>query len=113
MVSVGQDAQAGLSDEPIADREVQEAIKGWYELSLLGKAARGTIKDIADAKKAVRDLMPSFEDGVSHRYTFIDETGPEPVQYVVPTRPGPKPKDVAFTRHSQARMSVDQIEAPR
>ncbi len=113
MVSVGTNAQIGLSDEPIADREVQEAVKVWHKASLLGASARKTLKDIADAKKKVRDLMPSFDDGTEHRFTFIDETEAEPVQYEVNTRPGPEDKAVAFTRKSQARMRVGQVEAPR
>ncbi len=114
MVSgVGKDSQTGLSDEPIADREVQVAIKAWHKASLHGKNARKTLKEITDAKQKVRDLMPKFDDGSSHRFTFIDEEEEEPVQYVVNTRPGPDDKDIAFTRHSQARMGIDQIEAPR
>ncbi len=71
------------------------------------------MKDITDAKKKVRDLMPKFDDGQRHRFVFTDEEAEEPVQYVVNTRPGPDDKDIAFTRHSQARLGVDQIEAPR
>lgn len=113
MVSVGQDAQSGLSDEPIADREVQEAVKKWYKASRLTAGARKVIKDHDDAKKNVRDLMPGFDDGQRHRFTFIDENEDEPVQYVVATRPGPEPKDIAFTRTSRARLRIDQVEAPR
>ena len=113
MVSVGQDAQGGLSDEPSGDREVQQAVKEWYKASLLTAGARKTIKDHEDAKKKVRDLMPGFDDGQRHRFTFIDENEDEPVQYVVATRPGPDPKDIAFKRQSRARLRVDQVEAPR
>lgn len=113
MVSVEQDAQAGLSDEPIGDREVQAAIKDWFAKNRLTANARKIIKDNDDAKDKVRDLMPGFDDGQRHRFTFIDEESEEPVQYVVMTRPGPEPKDIAFERKSRARLRVEQTEAPR
>ncbi len=110
---VSKDGQTGLTDEPIGDREVQDAVKVWYKAYVRCANARKVLKDAKDAQKRVRDLMPGFDDGTEHRFTFIDETEDPPVLYVVPTRPGPADKTIAFVRHSQARMAVDQVEAPR
>ncbi len=114
---VSQDNQIGLTDEPIGDREAQAAIKKWIKAKDKasdiggGVSARAVLKAVDDARDQARDLLPGFDDGQEHRFTFIDETAKIPMQYVVHTRPGPPDKKIGFTRHSQARLTVEQTEA--
>ena len=111
---VSNDGQTSLEDEPIQDREIQAAVKGWHSAYLKATTARQAIKDVKDWKKKVRDLLPKIDDGQPHRYTFIDELGADPMQYVVKVRPGPDDKDVAATtRKFQPRLSVDAVETRR
>ncbi len=111
---VSKDGQAGLQDEPIQDREIQAAIKAWHEAHLKASTARQAIKTDSDAKDKVRDLLPGMGDGQPHRYTFVDELGADPIQYVVRVRPGPPDKKVpASTRTFQPRLSIDAVEPSR
>jgi hypothetical protein len=115
LAKVSQDGQTGLQDEPIGDRETQQAIRDWFAADKAARDARASalLKDRADAADKARDLLPKMDDGEEHRFTFIDEMTDRPVQYVVQTRPGPDDKDVSFTRRSRPRMTVDQRESPR
>lgn len=105
------DQQIGLADEAVA-AEVGKKIKDWHDLSLQGHNARTIIKAIEVAKSAALDALPG-DDGAKHRYTWIDEEGEEPVQYVVATTPPTEPKDIEFRREPKRRATVDKQEAPR
>lgn len=105
------DQQMGLADEPVA-REVGHRIKDWHDLFLQGHNARVILKAIKEAKTAALDALPG-DDGGKHRYTWIDEDGAEPVQYVVATTPAREPSDIEFRRVPKRRATVDKQEAPR
>ncbi len=105
------DQQMGLADEPVA-AEVGSLIKDWHDLALQGHNARTIIKAIKVAKTKALDSLPG-DDGAKHRYTWIDENGEEPVQYVVNTTPPTAPTDIAFRREPKRRATVDKEEAPR
>jgi hypothetical protein len=105
------DQQLGLADEPVAV-EVGHLIKDWHELDLQGHNARAILKGIGEAKTKALDALPG-DDGAKHRYTWIDEDGEEPVQYVVNTTPATEAKDIEFTRVPKRRATVDKQEAPR
>lgn len=108
---VATDQQMGLADEPVAG-EVGALIKDWHDLSLQGHNARTIIKAIEVAKTKALDALPG-DDGGKHRYTWIDENGEEPVQYVVNTTPPTEPKDIEFRREPKRRATVGKEEAPR
>ncbi len=105
------DQQMGLADEPVA-AEVGHLIKDWHNLALQGHNARTIIKAIEVAKTKALDALPG-DDGGKHRFTWIDEDGEEPVQYVVSTTPPTEPKKIGFTRVPKRRATVDKQEAPR
>lgn len=105
------DQQMGLSDEPVG-AEVGELIKDWHNLALQGADARTIIKAIGVAKDRAIGALPA-DDGAKHRFTWIDEDGHEPVQYVVLTTPPVGDKNVSFTRVGSRRATVDKQEAPR
>ncbi len=105
------DQQMGLADEAVA-AEVGRLIKDWHALSLQGHNARTIIKAIEVAKTKALDALPG-DDGSKHRFTWIDEDGEEPVQYVVSTTPPTEAKDIEFTRVPKRRATVDKQEAPR
>jgi hypothetical protein len=101
----------GLSDEA-QSAEVGALMKDWHDLALKGPDARAVIKQIEAAKDRALDVLPG-DDGAKHRYTWIDEDGDEPVQYIVLTTPPTDPKDINFTREPKRRAVVEKQEAPR
>jgi hypothetical protein len=105
------DQQLALADESVA-ADIGHLIKDWHELSLQGHNARVILKAIEVAKTRALDALPG-DDGTKHRYTWIDEDGAEPVQYVVATTPPTEPKDIEFKRVPKRRATVDKQEAPR
>lgn len=105
------DQQLGLADEPVA-AEVGALIKDWHDLSLQGHGARAILKATEEAKTKALDALPG-DGGAKHRYTWIDEDGEEPVQYVVSTTPPTDPRDIEFTRVPKRRATVDKQKAPR
>lgn len=105
------DQQLGLVDEAVA-AEVGHLLKDWHDLDLQGHNARVILKAIKEAKTAALAALPG-DDGGKHRFTWIDEDGAEPVQYVVATTPAREPSDVEFTRVPKRRATVDKQEAPR
>ncbi len=103
--------QMGLADEPVND-EVGKLMGDWFRLAQLGAGARATLKGITEAKDKCMGALPG-DDGAKHRYTFIDETGPEPIMYEVSTTPPGEAKNVEFERVPKRRGTIDTREAPR
>lgn len=109
---VNTDQQLGIQDEPVS-AEAGDLMRKWFDIAQQGEQARAALKSIEEAKTKAMDALPR-DDGGAHRYTFIDEeTGPEPVQYIVNTTPPTPPSDVSFTREPKRRGKVDKTEAPR
>lgn len=108
---VATDQQIGLTDEPVS-ADVGALIKDWHNLALKGPDARVIVKAIDVAKDRALGALPA-DDGAKHRFTWIDEDGDEPVQYVVLTTPPVADKDIKFTRVGSRRATVDKREAPR
>ncbi len=108
---VATDQQMGIADEGVP-LETGQLIKDWHKLSLLGASARATLKAIQEAKTKALAALPG-DDGAKHRYTWIDEDGEEPTQYIVSTVPPGDPSDIKFRREPKRRATVDMREAPR
>ncbi len=105
------DQQMGLQDEP-QSAEVGVLMKEWDDLTPLAAQAHATLKAIGVAKDKCMAALPG-DDGQKHRYTYIDENGAEPVQYIVTTVPPGEPKEVSFTREPGRRGQIEKQEAPR
>ena len=103
--------QIGLADESV-DEKTGKLMSDWQRLAQLGAGARATLKGIKEAKQQVLDALPG-DDGAKHRFTYIDETGPEPVMYEVNTTPPGEAKNVEFERVPKRRATIDTREAPR
>ncbi len=103
--------QIGLQDEPQSP-EVGKLMKEWDDLAPLAAQAHATIKAIQAAKEKCMAALPG-DDGQKHRYTYIDENGAEPVQYIVTTVPPGESKDISFRREPSRRGQIEKKEAPR
>lgn len=103
--------QIGLQDEPQTP-EIGKLMKEWDDIAGQGAQAHATIKAIQVAKEKCMAALPG-DDGQKHRYTYIDEDGAEPVQYIVTTVPPGEAKDVSFIREPSRRGQIEKREAPR